>query len=137
MKKFKLKCEQKMVGYIEVDAESQEEAIQKAGEYIVNWEPVDGSFTAKPVRFCVQNILKVVDIWHEEISLTTRDFLKEHYKSYTDNQQNLNEDLLDASNAWDENEENESIGKTIREELGILSNLCAEHDAGYIRIIYS
>lgn len=87
-------------------------------------------------KFNVQNILKVVDIWHEEVSKETQEFLEEYHKSYTDNHRDLAEDLLNAPGAWDELD-SEGVSKIVIEELEALSELCAKHDAGYVRFIKS
>lgn len=86
-------------------------------------------------KFTVQNVLHVIDIWHEEVSSETQEFLKEYHCSYTDNQRDLSEDLLNVPGAWDENRYNEDLSTEVRQELEALSDLCADHDAGYVRFI--
>lgn len=94
--------------------------------------------------YTVQNVLKVIDIHHSQLEALTINYLANFFVTYRDKV--LKEDILNISEASEDcvfHEENELVAPKawytdgLKAEIAALRALADEHDAAYIRIIYS
>lgn len=89
------------------------------------------------MKIAVENVLKVLDIYFEEVSEETRDFLLDKHVAYKDEIGDLHEDLVHIIEAVDSEFRPDGLKdpEKLEEELKALQALLFEHEAGYVRFV--
>lgn len=83
----------------------------------------------------VDNVLKVIDINHHDVSIKTIDFLSTYYTAYFDSMENMGEDLLNIVTASEPDAMSKPKSRIVKTEIQQLAKLAEKHDAAYVRFI--
>src|SRR5262245_55799955 len=138
--KFRVRIEQTSHFYIDVEATTPEEAVEKAThapesdhKKCVGAGNESATFHCEgeaPQSLEPANILKVVDFACQTIKQPTIDFLDTNWKVYED--QVLNEDIYDIDKFFETASPDE-----VQSQLQAMSDCAVQHDCAYVRIIYT
>lgn len=92
----------------------------------------------------VQHSFKVIDIYHEDISPETKNYLSDFCTAYTDKLESLAEDLYDIENAAEDIDQAENnqgymgdisaYPQIIVDEINELHKLLKENEAAFVRL---
>lgn len=80
----------------------------------------------------VENVLKVIDIDHNELLAELKQLLKQRIPTYKD--QYYSEHLYSVDDILDSGSSN--LSPKVQKQLQEISGLMRMHDAGYFRIVY-
>ena len=79
--------------------------------------------------------LTVVDVWYENVSKETREFLNTYYRTYNDRMIDEPEHLLDIVSANERDAKSKSKHAHVRKEIKALGKLAEENNAAYVRFV--